>query len=105
MNFFAYSVVMTAAGFIWSASLVVAGSRAPENGCAMLFDLSKKLCVAKVDCTPYAAQLPKAKALYASCVDQKTVTTDDVTLLLNGYETPLNYQCCVGNALDFQNRN
>jgi len=69
------------------------------EGCQLLRAESGILCMAKVSCTEAAAAIAAVRPLFASCAAGQRVSTAEVQTALDRFESPVVFQCCIGNDL------
>lgn len=98
-KFFAAPVAALIGASLCAHGAFAASQTPAVTGCQTLMALSAETCTARVAC-PADDLLPKeAETLYMQCRDGMDVPTSRVTALLERYETPRAYTCCVGAAL------
>jgi len=69
------------------------------DGCQLLQEQSCVLCMAKVSCSEAAAAIAAIRPLFASCAAGQRVSAGAVQSTIDRFETPVVFQCCIGNDL------
>jgi len=88
-------------GTITCVSLPLAAMAAsrPVQGCQILQDRAREVCMAKVSCTEVAAAVRRVRPLFAECAAGQQVSGQTVLQAISQFESDLYFQCCIGNAL------
>lgn len=85
-----------------AVSATVTGAAAATRqveGCQLLQDQSCTLCMAKVSCAGTEAAIAAIRPLFASCAAGQRVPAAAVQSTIDRFETPVVFQCCIGNDL------
>ncbi len=91
------TLILAVAAFA-TVTAAAAATRQVE-GCQLLQEQSCVLCMAKVSCSEAAATIAAIRPLFARCAAGQRVSATAVQSSIDRFETPVVFQCCIGNDL------